>query len=284
MKHVSLHLPLIGASREHITESLKLRFERLMNWSAIFVGPLFVFMAGTCRNSKGDGPSNARPRRNVKQVDYTGARRRRKKRSRARGITYAQIGTKVMRDVAYLKRMFNTEDKYIDTNNSISPTNAAWYQTCLNACNLGTSSVTRTGQSLRAVDLQFNVRASIGTGSHTFVRMCLVRDKESHGEALATAKVFQDDTNLLSLRNPAYNTRYDMLYDDIFVLCSAGQSAQVFSRVLNINWHVEYNNLSDEGDYTDITKNALWWLLFTNEDNTHAPLIVFTMRFSFVDN
>lgn len=223
--------------------------------------------------------------KNVKQVDFKGRRQggRRKRGRRTSKITYGMMARKVMSDLNYVKGMLNVEDKYKNSIASAQAISDTWGVNILNNLSLGNTSTTRQGQSIKAVDLQFNITASMNASAQvTFLRFIILRDEQPNAAAPAIGDVLEDSTNIRSLRNVSYNERFHIYYDDIVALNINGMQAWVTSKLLRIQFHTLFNT-SNNGTIADITKNSLYFCLASSE-TTNTPSVGWYMRFSFIDN
>jgi len=228
----------------------------------------------------------AKPRQNIKNVDYRGKRPGGRKRGRRglKRISYTGMIRQVKSDVRALINTLNVEDKFIDT--IIAPTafaSTAAVLTLLNGASLGNTAITRNGYSTRAVDLQINITLTqSGAATNTFVRIIIVRDEQPNSAVFLGNDLMVDSTNVISLRYVPYIPRFHTYFDEIFCLTSSNNHAAVISRTINMSFHVQYNT-SNMGTIADINKNSLYLYLQSNESANFASYGVFA-RFSFVDN
>lgn len=221
--------------------------------------------------------------RNVKQTDFRGKRRKRRAKTRNKRIAYGDVMKQVMSDVLYIKSQFNAEDKWIDIANG--GTNILNSQTLvlLNGMATGNTSVTRVGQSIKAVDLQFNLSITVNSSATaSFLRCIILRDEQPNGAAPSAANILNVGGNFLSPRNVGYNNRFHVFYDELFAVCLNGPQNKVISFIKPFGFHTNYNTGS-AGDITDITKNSLYLVLLSNE-STNGVVVSYYSRFSFLDN
>jgi hypothetical protein len=222
-------------------------------------------------------------KRNIKQVDFKGKRPKGSKRRGNKRIAYGDVLKQVMADVRTLKSYLNVEDKYLDTVfNAVAIPNSATY-TLLNGLSLGTTANTREGQSVKAVDLQFNMtltQSSVAT--QTFVRIVLLSDSQCNAAVPGATDVFADTTNIRSLRNVGYSERFHLYFDEIVALQIVNLNSWAVSRVITMGFHQAFNT-GNAGTVADITRNSLYLLTFSNEA-TNTPLLGGYFRYSFVDN
>jgi len=224
--------------------------------------------------------------KNVRQDNFKSKKRGPKGRSskmRRSSITYSQIGAKVLSDVRALKRLLNVEDKYSDViANAQNVPNTPTY-VLLNGLSLGTSAITRNGQSIRCADLQFNCTITISSAaSASFVRLVLLQDTQPNASVPGADDVYVDTTNVRSMRTVGYNTRFRIILDELVSLTAVNLTSYAMTRLFPLSFHVEFNT-GNAGTIADITKGSLYLLYFSNE-GTNYPLIGYYSRFSFVDN
>lgn len=230
---------------------------------------------------------SAKPKQNVKQVDFKGRRPRRGRGRGGRGrgrISYLGAIKQLKGDFKALVSTLNVEDKYIDT--IVAPTafaSTAAVLTLLNGTQLGNTSVTRNGFSTKAVDLQISLYLTQSSAAtNTFVRLVLVRDEQPNSAIFLGNDLMVDSTNVLSLRYVPYIPRFHSYLDQIVCLTSSNNHAVVMSKTIRLGFHVQYNT-SNAGTIADINKNSLYLYLQSNETANFASYS-FYVRFSFVDN
>ncbi len=220
--------------------------------------------------------------RNVNQIDYRGNRRRGRRRANKR-IAYTDVARQLYRDVIYIKKQLNSEDKYLDTTNGgFTQTNTATL-VLLNGLNLGTTATTRTGQSIKAVDLQYTFVLACNTAAtNSYLRVIIFRDESPNAAAPTASNLLNSGGNFLSPRNVAYNERFHVFYDQLYGVCVNGPSNKVESGIKGLGFHTIFNT-GDTGLIADITKNSLYVLFLSNE-TTNGMTVSYYFRFSFVDN
>lgn len=225
----------------------------------------------------------ARVPKNVKQNNFKGKRRNRKNKRSGSRIAYTDVMKQVMSDVLYLKRQFNSEDKWIDVSNGGTTVTNTQTQVLLNGVTTGTSSITRTGQSIKAVNIQFNLAITVNSSATaSFLRCIILRDEQPNGAAPAAANILNVGGNFISPRNVGYNERFHVFYDELFAVCLNGPANKVISFVRPLGFHTIFNT-GTAGDITDITKNSLYLILLSNEA-TNGVVVSYYSRFSFLDN
>lgn len=195
--------------------------------------------------------------RNVNQVDYRGKRKKRRGNKR---IAYRDVAKQLYGDIMYIKSQLNSEDKYIDTTSGgYTQTNTATL-VLLNGLSLGTTATTRTGQSIKAVDLQYNFVLACNTAAtNSYLRVIIFRDESPNTAAPTASNLLNSGGNFLSPRNVAYNERFHVFYDNLFCVCVNGPSNKVECGIKSLGFHTSFNT-GDTGLISDITKNSLYVL------------------------
>jgi hypothetical protein len=222
------------------------------------------------------------PRRNVAQVDYNGRNSRRgRKPMRKQPITYYDISRKVIADVAYIKKLLNVEDKYNDSQAATAIANAATYA-LMNGLQLGNTSVTRNGQSIKCADFQFTATLTMAAAATTtFFRMIIFVDSASNATVPGVSDVYQDCTTVRSMRQVAYIKRFKVIYDELIAL-DTNNPLCVISKTFSLSHHTEFNT-GNAGTIADIASGSLYLLMFSDQA-VNTPTISYWGRHSFVDN
>ncbi len=244
--------------------------------------------AGTKRNAKGDGPNwtstKVKKTRVRSDEQKRQGRRRRARRSRGRGrmAIYGSAYGQLKRDIGWLMSVVNVEDKYLDV---AGPTtlSGAWQLALLNACVLGTSATTRTGQSIKMVAWEFKWFLTIDAASTAVqsARIVVFLDKQCNAAAPTPATDIYPAT-VASMRVVAQIPRFTIIYDEWMVLdpnAPSGVNASV-SKPLQV--HVSFNT-TNGGTVADITKNSMY-LMVLSDAGASFPTLVWTSRVVFVDN
>jgi len=195
---------------------------------------------------------------------------------------YFNFGSQVARDLNSIRRFINTEVHYLDNVQTAVNVSSTTTFTLLNGMQLGDSSVTRTGQSIKmdGLDIRFTLAGNI-TAVQTFSRILVVLDKQCNG-AIFT------DTLLLSTATPTspyvvgQQNRFVVLYDNTFALSTGGPLCSVNCIKVNANQHVEYN-AGNAGTIADINSNSLY-LLWLSDQAVNMPIMTAYSRLWFIDN
>jgi hypothetical protein len=206
---------------------------------------------------------------------------KRKPQARGRVEIYGGAINQLRKDVGYVISVLNVEDKYIDTGATTTLSNA-WQLFLLNGCSLGTTSITRNGQSVKLNSLEFRSFITIASASTTVQssRMVIFVDKQSNAAAPTATDIYP--ATVASQRVVSYLDRFNILLDEWIILDPNTPSGEIVIKSIALNHHVSFNT-SNNGDITDITKGSLY-LAFLSDAGSNFPAVVWTNRVGFVDN
>lgn len=219
------------------------------------------------------------PKRNL-------TRRNKRPGRRGRDISYADIGSKVYRDVMPIvnmaKKIFNTENKYLDTIFSAAVSTTASL-TILNAMAQGNTASTRIGDTIKFDFMQWNATVQINASAVlTSIRLFIVRDMQPNGAAFGYTSYASTNNDPLTLTNFKQEQRFYTYVDELFCITSNGAQMLTFRGSKALGFHTNYG-LSNNGDVTDISANTLYLVLISNEA-TNTPTVKLDFRLLFVDN
>jgi len=250
----------------------------------LFIFKLFVFVFYVLYLIKGGVTDSHAMNINMKRGKKP-AGRSKKGRSRRSKITYAQIGSKVMQDIRYLKAQFNVEYKYFDSNYVGVTNTTAGSINILNNLTLGTTGTTRNGQSIKITEISLHYSEALTTLSAAvvFARVILLYDQQPNAAVFASTDLLQNGTtDVLSDYVVAYENRFSVLYDDVHALNQQGTPNLVRNVVRYRPHHVEYNT-GNAGTVADITLGSLWLFVFTDQA-ANPPTFSSRVRIRFLDN
>jgi len=227
--------------------------------------------------------------RNVKKTNAPkggGGRRSFRKRRGKRNITYGDIGNKVYNDVMPVirlaKKMFNTENKYLDTANSAAVSSTGGL-TLLNAMAQGNTASTRLGDTVRYNFIEWNFVVTINAAATASqLRLCIFRDEQPNGQASPVAGYMANPNSVVSMVAFTDVTRFHTFVDEIIEVSSAGPATLTLRGSKGLGFHTNYG-LSNNGNVTDISKNSLNLFLVSNEA-TNTVSVNYYIRLLFVDN
>lgn len=208
-------------------------------------------------------------------------RRYRSRRYKRKPITYGQIGSKIWRDVRWLKSVINVEKKYLDItfNNTISETEN--FQ-LLNGMQTGDTSSTREGQSIKCVVSFCRFYMTMNSSATTTqIRIMIFIDTQPNATTATSAELLASTTNILSPLTIGYGSRFKILCDKIFRLDTNKLNLE-YKMYKKLGFHTKYNS-SNNGTIADITKNA-FYIMMVSDQATNTPTVSFWHRLRFIDN
>jgi len=154
--------------------------------------------------------------------------------------------------------------------------------TLLNPMARGDTIQTRTADSVRALALE--VSGHMKTAAYAEVRIMVVADKRPEGStiqfsAVTPAKNYMFagasgapivTSAMMNFNNTSLDTEFRVFYDKTFSLSNSNVYAQNFSIKCKIDVECEYKN-GNAGDITDLTKNALYLIIWGNDQYLQDP-------------
>ncbi len=231
-----------------------------------------------------------------KAWDYSDAKRRRppKKKKRrknppskgGRMQVYGAAASQLWSDVKLLKSLVNAELHFLDVTGAAIAVGQTPVLALLNGSQVGDTSSTRTGQSIKmdSLDFRFNITGD-GTATRQFVRLIIVLDHQVNGTAMTAAQLLSDATNPQNLICPyldASQMRFKPIFDESIAISTTGQGTVTKRLSLRLPDHVMYN-VGTVGDVTDIVTNAVW-LIYLSDQSVNKPLLQYYSRIWFIDN
>lgn len=210
-------------------------------------------------------------------------RRNKRKKPAGRMAVYGAAYGQLKRDVAWLMQFVNTESKYVDTTSSgLQPVATGYNIALVNGISLGTSSTTRTGQSVKCVGCELRWHAMINSAATTcnVMRVFVVRDRAANAAQPTFTDIYP--TGTVTPRVVSYLDRFQVLYQREVMLNNAGEGGQLGDWITSQDWHQEFNT-ANNGTIADITVNSLY-LTWQSSVVTNMPDFSYTFRYVFVDN
>jgi hypothetical protein len=220
---------------------------------------------------------------NIKNVAKP--KRNRKSRKGSKRIPYSKIGSQIFQDVASLRKLLNTELKFIDIINTAQSVGTTYSLFLMNGLTQGATVNEREGDTVKFSRLQNNVRFSINPSSvlgFVCVRALVVIDHQPNGAVFTASVLMGSTTNILSPINNTWCKRFTILSDEIITLSLNGPETFVWRHVQNLNLHTEYG-LGNAGTIADISNNSLYFVI-VSDDNTNMPTYDYWFRLQYVDN
>lgn len=193
-----------------------------------------------------------------------------------------QLASAAWRGVRYIKGLVNSEMFHNTLTGAASPLNTGMIIP-LSDIAVGDTSVTRTGNSIFARSLTFNINASQNPSSvrNTFVRMILFQDNQQIGDTAPTQSDILESSSPLSLLKTGTAGRFKIMKTWEFTL-STQNPAKVIKYYKNFRHHIRYNGV----EATDIQKGGLYLLVNTSETiiSDQPPRIDYNIRLGYHDN
>lgn len=188
-----------------------------------------------------------------------------------------KVARKALGEVRKLKQFINTEVKYFDTTISNTPSTSGTV-TCLNLIGQGDTSVTRDGDSIKAIKVQFNFYCDIhASATLTLLRVIVIQDLQCRGSN-PTVSDYLLNTNVNSFRNLVNGKRFRTLYDRKLRLDSDGKDSYMLSFNRKLNMHMRYASASTAPETNGI------YLITLSGEATNVPTVAGYTRIRFVDN
>lgn len=205
---------------------------------------------------------------------------------------YYKGGRQLYSDVMYLKRLVNTEFKYVErslADQTIGSTSAAANYYLLNGLGNGTGYGQRVGQSVKIASVQLNLEIKLsGAIDKDYVRCVLVWVKNVDGTQPAYANA---DTNSIyvsatpnALRSLHNRNKFMILRDWHINLDKDGTSQRYIRYYRKMNNHTTYGTTSN-GDVTDINNGALYLIAISQSGTApDTSTITINSRVRYIDN
>lgn len=193
-----------------------------------------------------------------------------------RWTIYGRAGTQLVKDVAMLKGLINTEFKTVDTTFTAAAVSTTPVRTVLNDIGTGTDSNQRTGRSvlIKSVFLDGIVTMS-PAATTTSVKFAIVKDIEAGSHNFAD--VFSA-TNVVSLRNIDNTIRFPLVKVRQHNLSVDKQEYRV-RMYIPLNFHTKYSSTTA----TSQVSNALnlWYI---SDEAVNTAVFTGIARVRFIDN
>ncbi len=208
--------------------------------------------------------------------------RRPRRRASSRPITYSQIGSKVVRDVANLKRLLNVEVKFIDTSVAgvMATAAAATASTHVSPIAQGDGDSSRDGNSVKAVSVHYRSAIRFNTSSTTpsLVRTILVQSSYGEGYTPTLDDILTDGTDVNSFQQINKSRGFKILYDNISTFDNEHEL-----KYLKFNKSLSHHLKWDGTAAAEHTFGQLWEFVVTSEV-TNRPSFASECRLRYVDN
>lgn len=194
------------------------------------------------------------------------------------GASALRIVPSLVKSVATIQSMINTELKFVDTNNTFNPSSSGTVS-YLSGMATGTDDSERIGNSILAHDNYIRLSCAFNTSaSATFVRIILICDKECDGVAPVVTNVLQTASPYSPL-NQDFSDRFVVIWDKFFSQ-DPQKLTMATKKYTTTPFHIKYDG-STSG-VASAKENNIFMLSITNEA-TNTPTIVYYNRFRYYD-
>ncbi len=196
-------------------------------------------------------------------------------------FSYGQVLDKMTGDVTRLMGLLNTEFKQKDITASQTINNVAKI-TLLNGLSKGDDFDDRDGRVVRVKSIQISLIYEMSTvATFTQMRIMVVLDKQPNEMTLVINDLL-DSSALQSFRNLDNRKRFVILRNEIVSMSISGAQGGYFEYYKKFNLKTIYDD-SDVGDIADISTNAIYLILLSNEP-TNLPTVIRSTRVRYIDN
>lgn len=200
----------------------------------------------------------------------------------ARPITYGQIGSKVWKDVQWLKSVVNVERKHLEFNAATTSSTTAAF-VLLNGCIPGSSGEQRDGQSIKMTSVFVRYNAQVNVAAIASIhRVMIFTDSQPDAAAPTAANLLDAATNVLSPLNIDYAVRFKVHFDKSFIVNVVSDPLIECERYIKLDEHTKFN-AGTAGTIADITTNSLYMMHMSSEA-TNTVTFNYYVRTRFIDN
>lgn len=215
-------------------------------------------------------------------------RRYRTRRKRApwykKKYSAAQMASKALKGVNYIRGLVNSERFYHDYAVSPAPTSSVPTVRHLSGVIQADGDNNRTGNSIFVKSLSLRMLVKLNVQAIRFGRIMIVRDTQQVTDTNPTAsqvlQVWDNPASIYSFLNTDQRGRFDVLADVRFGLNPEGKDTYIFNRTIPMRSHIRFNGPGS----TDIQKNGLYLLCFVDSATASDVTWLGTSRIYFHDN
>ena len=177
--------------------------------------------------------------------------------------------------------LINTEFKKVDTQLETPITDTPQIR-LINALIKGDDFDNRDGRSVRfkSVDIRWTVLMNL-LNTQTTLRCMVVIDKQPNATLMLIGDLL-DETHTNSFKNLNNRKRFVILKDETLTLQSSGKSTNYMRYYKPLDMITIYDD-SDSGGISDITTNALYLVIFSDQA-TNGTIQDCHTRMRFIDN
>ncbi len=206
-----------------------------------------------------------------------------RRKRRARPITYGQIGTKIYKDVAALRALINVEFFNAATVFTVGPSSSGAVVN-LTQIAQGDNINSRQGNKVRLKHIKCaGVVTLHASATDSRVRMLIVRDNNGSTAQPAITDLFGTvaifAANQPKLGDAQANSRFSVLWDRMVIMDAGHGLTQQFSMSQTLDHHCFFTGSAT----TDEGKGALYLFIASNEA-TNDPIVNASSNVKYIDN
>lgn len=197
----------------------------------------------------------------------------------------AQMATKALKGVNYIRGLVNSERFYHDTtitSTSVTPSTPAMLG--MQAIAQGDGDNSRTGNSIFVKSLSVRLIVKLNVQQIRFIRVMIVRDTQQIADTPPTPadvmQVADNGNGLVSFLNNKTRGRFDVLYDTRAALNPEGKDTFILNKTIPMRSHIRYNGSTA----SDIQKNGLYILYFVDAGTSSDVTFQGISRIYYHDN
>lgn len=194
----------------------------------------------------------------------------------------ADVAFKAYKMAKGIKRLINVEKKIFEVDSAAISVGTTFTVTNLLNPAEGLTSITRTGLSIKPLNLQFRgILYNNGASIFNFFRIIIFRYRGEHGTAPVGADILAT-SNMDSIYNWPGRKKYHILWDHTYPFGSGTTDRQnivMFNKRIRLTGHTVFT--TDAG--TAIEDGGLY-VLYVATDNTNKAVVDYFSRVQFTDN
>lgn len=183
------------------------------------------------------------------------------------------------RGYRWLKKFVNVEKQKLDTTVIAGTQGTTPTVVHLSALATGDAEGTRTGNSVKCINLSHHINARIDSSANfTRVRYVVVQDLQQVGDTAPAMTDVYETASVSAFLNKATVGRFKILFDRVYNLDA--QRPSVYLKTFKyLNHHIRYNGVNS----TDVQKGGIYGMLVSDE-NTNPPTCGIISRLTYIDN
>lgn len=188
----------------------------------------------------------------------------------------------LLSNALHLKRLINSEQKYIDSLVQITGVSNSGVINFLTGTAQGTDENNRIGRTIKPMYIHFNGATYLNSvGTQAQIRFLVVVDSETNGANPTTLDILQSADPLSQYNITTSKGRFRVIYDKLCMMNTAltRECSVIATRKL-------YQKIQYEGTGATVASASKYHLfsLFITDQTVNLPDVVFNFRVRFVDN